>query len=354
MILSIPMTFLPAILTEYIVSMVDGTMPLKGLILAEMRLLSTRFHVLAIILSFALTLGPLEVLFVGYAEHSKAVRIPNGTEGIGGSVVPEEVVQQPEPELRKSKRNRTPKNFGHEIQLYLIEGTRDEVSDQHSYCFNVEDDSKTFYKAMNSQDVDMTKEFLSSRFSMKDMGEADVIFGIKTKHESNGKEISQSHYIEKVVSQLEYSRVIGCLMYAMTCIRPDITCNLGYTDASWISNTEDNSSTSGCVFHLGGVAISLASKKQTCIIGLEPDVQWEVETLNVRHSLIRELIMNMVISIEFLRSQENLLNHLMKGLTRDLVIKSAEGMRLKSKNCTKLERIVGNLVQLWESDHTWK
>ncbi|GJZ30278.1 hypothetical protein Tco_0575325 [Tanacetum coccineum] len=40
------------------------------------------------------------------------LRIPNGTEDIGGSVVPEEVVQQPEPELRKSKRNSTPKNFG--------------------------------------------------------------------------------------------------------------------------------------------------------------------------------------------------------------------------------------------------
>ncbi|GKD81503.1 hypothetical protein Tco_1348342, partial [Tanacetum coccineum] len=26
-----------------------------------------------------------------------------------------------------------------EFQLYLIEGTRDEVSDQHSYCFNVDE-----------------------------------------------------------------------------------------------------------------------------------------------------------------------------------------------------------------------
>ena len=185
--------------------------------------------------------------------------------------------------------------------------------------------------------VDLTKEFLSSRFSMKDMGEADVILGIRIKHESNRISISQSHYIEKVlrkfnyfdctpvstpmdtceklmpnhgkaVSQLEYSRVIGCLMYAMTCTRPDIgfavgklsryTSNPsahhwqavqrvlkylkrtmdyslsytgypsvleGYTDASWISNTEDNSSTSGWVFLLGGGAISWASKKQTCI-----------------------------------------------------------------------------------------
>ncbi|GKF10715.1 hypothetical protein Tco_0048641, partial [Tanacetum coccineum] len=72
----------------------------------------------------------IECIFVGYAEHSKAfsLMIPNGTEDIGGSVVPEEVVQQPGPKLR----------------------TRDEVSDQHSYCFNVDDDPKTFDEAMKS------------------------------------------------------------------------------------------------------------------------------------------------------------------------------------------------------------
>ncbi|GKE19182.1 hypothetical protein Tco_1426759, partial [Tanacetum coccineum] len=136
----------------------------------------------------------IECIFVGYAEHSKAfrfyvierndsvlinsiiesrdvifdenrfssvprpsLRIPNGTEDIGGSVVPEEVIEevvhQPEPELRKSKRNRTPKDFGPKFKLYLIEGTRDKVSDQHSYCFNVEDDPKTFDEAMKSYDV---------------------------------------------------------------------------------------------------------------------------------------------------------------------------------------------------------
>nr|GEY72785.1 zinc finger, CCHC-type [Tanacetum cinerariifolium] len=63
----------------------------------------------------------------------------------------------------------------------------------------------------------MTKEFLSSKFSMKDIREADVIFG--------------------------------------------------YTDASWISNTEDNLSTSGWAFFLGGGVISWASEKHTCITG---------------------------------------------------------------------------------------
>ncbi|GKA21833.1 putative reverse transcriptase domain-containing protein [Tanacetum coccineum] len=45
--------------------------------------------------------------------------------------------------------------------------------------------------------------------------------------------------------------------------------------------------------------------------------------------MIRELITNGVISIEFVRSQQNLANHLTKGLARDLVIKSVEGMGLK-------------------------
>nr|GEW60926.1 zinc finger, CCHC-type [Tanacetum cinerariifolium] len=106
------------------------------------------------------------------------------------------------------------------------------------------------------------------------------------------------------VSQLEYFRVIGCLTYDMTYTRPDIsfvvgklskyTSNRGtqhwqaiqrvlkylkkimdyrliytgyplvlegYIDASWISNTEDNSSTNGCVFLLSDGAIFWASKK---------------------------------------------------------------------------------------------
>ncbi|GKD06224.1 zinc finger, CCHC-type containing protein, partial [Tanacetum coccineum] len=154
----------------------------------------------------------------------------------------------------------------------------------------------------------------------------------------------------------------------------------GYTDASWISNTEDNSSTSGWVFLLGGGAISWASKKQTCITGSTmesefvalaaagKEAEWlknllleiplwvkpmapisircdsaatlakaysqmyngKSRHLGVRHSMIRELITNGVVSIEFVRSQQNLADHLTKGLARDLVIKSAEGMGLKS------------------------
>ncbi|GKD31919.1 zinc finger, CCHC-type containing protein, partial [Tanacetum coccineum] len=49
----------------------------------------------------------------------------------------------------------------------------------------------------NENKVDLTKEFLSLKLSMKDMGEADVILGIRIKHESNRIAVSHSHYIEK-------------------------------------------------------------------------------------------------------------------------------------------------------------
>ncbi|GJT84360.1 zinc finger, CCHC-type containing protein [Tanacetum coccineum] len=78
------------------------------------------------------TLGErdIECIFVGYVEHSKAFRFSSvprpsqrslvkGTENFGGLVVPkkvtDEIVQQSEPELRKSKRHRTPKDFGPEF-----------------------------------------------------------------------------------------------------------------------------------------------------------------------------------------------------------------------------------------------
>nr|GEY22687.1 zinc finger, CCHC-type [Tanacetum cinerariifolium] len=48
--------------------------------------------------------------------------------------------------------------------------------------------------------------------------------------------------------------------------------------------------------------------------------------LGVRHSMVRELIGNGVISNEFVQTQHNLADHLTKGLARDLVNKSVKGM----------------------------
>ncbi|GAA0163184.1 hypothetical protein LIER_19113 [Lithospermum erythrorhizon] len=172
---------------------------------------------------------------------------------------------------------------------------------------------------------------------MKDLGEADVILGVRLIRNSDGISLSQSHDIEKVlkksnsfdvvpartsydssvhltknegesVSQIEYAKIIGSVMFLMNCTRPDIayvvsrlsrythnpssshwtalhrllrylkgifdvclhfrkfsTVLEGSCDTNWVSGSDEISSTSGYVFTLGGGAISWKSSKQTSI-----------------------------------------------------------------------------------------
>ncbi|GKE04676.1 hypothetical protein Tco_1396694 [Tanacetum coccineum] len=80
MIVSTRMTFSSATSTEYLVYTVEGTMPHKGLILADARLLSARFYVLAITASLVLTPGPSGVLSgVGFGLMAKRMVSPCDT-----------------------------------------------------------------------------------------------------------------------------------------------------------------------------------------------------------------------------------------------------------------------------------
>nr|GEY17009.1 zinc finger, CCHC-type [Tanacetum cinerariifolium] len=130
--------------------------------------------------------------------------------------------------------------------------------------------------------VDLTKEFLSSSTPLATCEKLMPNRGL-------------------AVSQLEYFKVIGCLMYAMTCTRPNIA------------------------FAVGKLCSAATLAKASSQMYNEKS-----RHLGVRHCMIRELITNEVVSIEFVRSQQNLDDHFTKGLARDLVIKSTEGMGLKS------------------------
>ncbi|GKE18378.1 zinc finger, CCHC-type containing protein, partial [Tanacetum coccineum] len=107
----------------------------------------------------------------------------------------------------------------------------------------------------NQVQVDLTKEFLSSKFSMKDMGEADVILVGKLSRYTSNPGTQHWQAIQQVLKYLKKT-----MDYSLTYIGY-LSVLEGYNDASWISNTEDNSSTSGWVFLLGGGAISWASNK---------------------------------------------------------------------------------------------
>ncbi|XP_071933178.1 uncharacterized protein [Coffea arabica] len=52
--------------------------------------------------------------------------------------------------------------------------------------------------------------------------------------------------------------------------------------------------------------------------------------VGLRYSLVRDLIMNGEIIIDFVRSKENLVDPLTKGLTKEVIFKTSKGMMLKS------------------------
>ena len=56
----------------------------------------------------------------------------------------------------------------------------------------------------NLQVVINTKSFLRSKFDMKDLGEAEVILGIKITRTLNRLNLSQEHYIEKILKSFEH------------------------------------------------------------------------------------------------------------------------------------------------------
>ncbi|GJY78442.1 zinc finger, CCHC-type containing protein [Tanacetum coccineum] len=242
--------------------------------------------------------------------------------------------------------------------------------------------------------VNKTKELLSSNFDMKDLGEAEVIL-VYTPVDPTVKFRPNKGTL---MSQLEYSRAIGCLMYAMISTRPDIDFAIGKL-SRYTSNPsvllgklwKDIRCQVGFIIWRGhcykwlgipsgGGAISWASKKHTCItsstmefefvalaaagneaewlrnlvyeIPLWPKLMSTISIrcdsaatlakayiqvyngksrhLGVENSMIREFSCKWLISVEFVRTQLNLADHLTKGLARDLVRKVAIGMCLKS------------------------
>ncbi|GJX73513.1 retrovirus-related pol polyprotein from transposon TNT 1-94 [Tanacetum coccineum] len=302
----------------------------------------------------------------------------------------------------------------------------------------------------NDKMIKSTKDMLKSKFVMKDMGLADVILGIKIIRTHNGLVLSQAHYVDKIlntynagnsglartpidtnmhlsknrgvgVAQLEYSRIIGMLMYLMTGTRPYLAYDVsrlsrytsnpsdahwkaitrllhylrysrdyglyydrypavieGYSDANWISDIKDSRSTSGYVFTLGGAAISWKSSKQTVIakstmesefIALDKcgeEAEWlrqfvediprwpkpviaisiycdsqsaigrahsimyngKSRYIRCRHNSIQQLLSTRVISVDYVKSKDNIADPLTKGLSRELVSKLSKGMGL--------------------------
>nr|GEU67984.1 zinc finger, CCHC-type [Tanacetum cinerariifolium] len=145
----------------------------------------------------------------------------------------------------------------------------DDAFDQHSYCFNVEIDPKTFNEAMKSQDVAFWEEAINDEMDFI-MGNNTWVLAdlppVCTPMDTSEKLMANNG---QAVSQLEYSRMISRLMCVMTCTRPDIAFVVGKL-SRYTSNpsTQHWQAIQNVLKYLKKTMDdSLASKKQNCIIG---------------------------------------------------------------------------------------
>ncbi|KAK1644404.1 hypothetical protein QYE76_062209, partial [Lolium multiflorum] len=99
------------------------------------------------------------------------------------------------------------------------------------------------------------KGYLNNSFSMKDLGEASYILGIKIYRDRSRRLIglSQSTYLDKILKKFRMDESDQELVVT------------SYTDASWNTDPDDSKSQSGYVFILNGAAVSWASSKQCTV-----------------------------------------------------------------------------------------
>ncbi|PHT72696.1 hypothetical protein T459_23481 [Capsicum annuum] len=157
--------------------------------------------------------------------------------------------------------------------------------------------------------------------------------------------------------------------------------NEGYSDANWITGSNEVKSTSGYVFTIGGGAFSWKSSKQTCIarstmesefialdkageeaewlqnfledipywtnpvapicihydsqaaIGRAGSMMYNGKSRHIlqRHNTVRKLISNGIITIDYVKSKDNMSYPLTKGLSREGVERTSKRMGLRPR-----------------------
>ncbi|KAF3654053.1 hypothetical protein FXO37_16682 [Capsicum annuum] len=160
-------------------------------------------------------------------------------------------------------------------------------------------------------DINATKRMLESKFDMKDLGVADVILGIRIHRTPYGLALSQSHYIEKVLDKFKYMEF-------------DKACE----EAEWLQNfLEDISYWPKLV-----APICIHCDSQAAI-GRAGSMMYNGKSHHIRrkHNTVRELLSSGIITIDYVKSKDNVSDPLTKGLSREGVERTSKGMGLRPR-----------------------
>ncbi|KAH9793297.1 hypothetical protein KPL71_004477 [Citrus sinensis] len=141
----------------------------------------------------------------------------------------------------------------------------------------------------NINEIERLNKQLASEFEMKDLGDAQRILGMEIHRDKKNGSVwmtkqNRSQEERDYMARVSYVSVVGSLMYAMVCTRPDISqavsmvidvgilfkkyCGqqcVGYCDSDFTGDLDKRRSTTDYVFPLGGGPVSWRSILQSTI-----------------------------------------------------------------------------------------
>ncbi|KAF3634704.1 hypothetical protein FXO37_26347 [Capsicum annuum] len=260
---------------------------------------------------------------------------------------------------------------------------KDTPNHQVIVCLYVDD---MLITSRDISNINAIKRMLESKFDTKDLGVADVILGIRIHRTPQGFALSQFHYIKKVLDKFKYMELVLPKLHWMRALhfermKVKVTRNWRYSDANWITGSNEVKSTSGYVFTIGGGEVSWKSSKQTCIarstmesefIALDKageEAEWlrnflkdipywpkpvapvcihcdsqatigrvgsmmyngKSRHIRRRHNTVRELLSSGIITVDYIKSKDNVSDPLTKGLSREGVEIISKGIGLRPR-----------------------
>ncbi|KAF3645400.1 putative tyrosyl-DNA phosphodiesterase 2-like [Capsicum annuum] len=154
-------------------------------------------------------------------------------------------------------------------------------------------------------DINATKRMLESKFDMKDLGVADVILGAVSWKSSKQTCIAYS------IMKSEF-----------------IALDKAGEEAEWIQNFLED-----IPYWPKPVAPVCIHCDSQAVIGKAESMMYNGKSHSIRrrHSTIRELLFSGIITVDYVKSKDNVSDPLTKGLSRERVERTSKGMGLRPK-----------------------
>ncbi|KAF3648173.1 hypothetical protein FXO38_18296 [Capsicum annuum] len=201
-------------------------------------------------------------------------------------------------------------------------------------------------------DINATKRMLESKFDMKDLGVTDAISGIRIQRTPQGLALSQSHYIKKVLDKFKYmefgiAKTTLDVSFALRKNKGESDSQLEYTciarstmesefialdkageEAEWLQNFLED-----IPYWPKPVAPVCLHCDSQAAIGRAGSMMYNGKSRHIqrRHNTVRELLSSGIITVDYVKSKDNVSDPLTKGLSREGMERTSKEMGLRPR-----------------------